>query len=218
MKHLLHPWQHLRLHGLAQRPLASLFTALFTWLSCLLLSLFVAACTGVPLRSVPRLMQMPNQLVDANPADFMVALQVDARLTPPPGEVPMLAIQLTPKDPNAYPAIDKKLPLQLLVTGVGTLGLDAPPPGRRWLIYSLPAASQAELARVQATVRQAQRTSQQKGGTLTLGVTQDTLATTDPALAHTRWETWVQVSRTDGFLEVWSGTPAQLRETAKKGR
>lgn len=214
MKHLLHPWRHLRLRGPAQRPL----TSPFTWLSCLLLGLSLVACTGVPLRSVPRLMQMPSQLADANPADFMVALQVDARLTPPPGEVPMLAIQLTPKDPNAYPAIDKKLPLQLSVTGVATLGLDAPPPGRRWLIYSLPAASQAELARVQATVRQAKHTSQQKGGTLTLGVTQDTLATTDPALAHTRWETWVQVSRADGFLEVWSGTPAQLRETVKKGR
>lgn len=184
-------------------------------LTCLLLCAALGACTGVPLRALPRLMQLPSQLLEANPAEFMVALQVDARLVPPAGAVPMLAIKITPRDPTAYAAVDKKLPLQMAVASAATLGLDAPPLGRRWLIYSLPADTLAELQRIQATVRQAKANPNYKGGaTLSLGVEQSALAVTEPALAHTRWETWLQTKRADGFFKVWSGTPAQLLEAA----
>lgn len=179
----------------------------------------LAACSGVPLRSLPRLMQMPGQLLDANPAEFMVALQVDARLVPPPGAVPMLAIELTPRDPAAFEAVNKKLPLQLSVASAATLGLEAPPLGRRWLIYSLPAATQAELQRIQATVRQAKANPNYKsGGSLGIGVEQDALAVTASPLADTRWETWLQTKKADGFFEVWSGTPAQLQQLARDGK
>jgi hypothetical protein len=115
----------------------------------------LSGCGGVPLRSVPRLLQLQSQLLEANPAEFMVALQVDARLTPPPGAVPMLVIKLTPKEPGAFQAIDKKLPLQLSVAFGATQGLEPPPTGRRWLLYSMPASTQTELRHVQDTVKRA---------------------------------------------------------------
>jgi hypothetical protein len=183
---------------------------------CLILSVALAGCSGIPLRSLPRLAQLSESLLKANPAEFMVALQVDARLVPPPGAVPRLIVKLTPRDPSAFDPFDKKLPLQLAVVSSATLGLKAPPTGRRWLLYSMPPATQAELRRVQALVRQAQTAPEKKrGGSLSVGVEQDSLAVTDPVLSRTRWDTWLQVRQSEGFFEVWSGTPEQLRRAAQ---
>lgn len=184
-------------------------------LSGLALCLALAACTGVPLRSLPRLMQLPKELLDANPAELMVALQVDARLTPPAGAVPMLMIKLAPREPGQFETFDRQLPMQVSVAASSTMGLDAPGDGRRWLLYSLPASTQLELVRIQGIMRRARAESQGKGGgSLSVGVAQDSLAVTDPVLADTRWETWLQTRQRDGFFEVWSGTPAQLRKAA----
>lgn len=177
----------------------------------------LAGCGGVPLRALPRLAQLSSSLLVASPAEFMVALQVDARLTPPPGAVPLLVLKLTPKVAGAFEPIDKKLPMQLAVVSGATLGLGTPATGRRWLIYSLPPATQAELQRVQTTVRQAQAApGYQRGGNLAMGVEQDSLVTTDPALARTRWDTWLQVKRSEGFFEVWSGTLAELQKLSAR--
>lgn len=186
------------------------------WLCAACLGAVLAGCGGVPLRSVPRLMQLPAQLENANPTEFMVALQVDARLSPPPGAVPLLVVQLTPKTPGAFEPVHQKLPLQVGVTSAATLGLEAPPKGRRWLIYSLPPATQAELQRIQRLVRQAKADKVHPGGTLSLGVEQDSLAAvvTDPELARSRWDTWLQTQRADGFFEVWSGTPEDIQRLA----
>lgn len=67
----------------------------------------MAACGGVPLRSLPRLMQLSQQLLEANPAEFRVALQVDARLVPPAGAVPLLIIKVEPRTAGEFEAIDK---------------------------------------------------------------------------------------------------------------
>jgi hypothetical protein len=185
--------------------------------ACLTATLFfLAGCGGIPLRSVPRLLQLQSQLLQANPAEFMVALQVDARLVPPPGAVPLLVIKVTPGVPGAFTPIDKKLALQLAVASGATQGLDAPPAGRRWLLYSLPAATQAELRQIQATIQRARAAAQ--SGNLSLGVEQDSMAAavTDPILASTRWDTWLQTRQRDGFFEAWSGTPAQLKKLAEK--
>jgi hypothetical protein len=179
----------------------------------------LAGCSGVPIRSLPRLMQMQTDLLDMQPAEFMVALQVDQRLVPPAGAVPLLVIKVAPREPGAFEAIDKKLPLQLAVASQATLGLAAPPASRRWLIYSLPAATQAELRRIQAVMRQAKALPNNRGGgSLGVGVEQDSLAVTEPALAHTRWDTWLQTTQRDGFFEVWTGTPAQLQKLAAARR
>ena len=183
--------------------------------SLLAVLLSLSACGGVPLRSLPRLMSLQSELLVANPAEFMVALQVDARLVPPAGAVPLLIVKLQPAQAGAFEPIDKKLPLQLSVTSVSTLGLEPPPAGRRWLIYRLPAPTQAELLRVQTTIQHAKALPNGQGaGSLSVGVEQDSLAVTEPALTNTRWDTWLQTRQRDGFFEVWSGTPDQIRKLA----
>jgi hypothetical protein len=179
----------------------------------------MTACGGIPLRSLPRLMQMQNELLDMSPAEFMVALQVDARLVPPAGAVPLLVIKLEPRQPGAFEAVDKKLPLQVSVASVATLGLAAPPAGRRWLIYSMPPATQAEMQRIQSIMLRAKTLpNNQGGGSLGVGVAQDSLAVTEPALANTRWDTWLQTKQRDGFFEAWVGTPAQIQAMAAKAK
>jgi hypothetical protein len=174
----------------------------------------LAACGGIPLTSLPKLARLSGQLLDADPAQFIVALQVDARVVPPPGAVPLLHIQLKPKVEGSFAPVDRQLPLAM--TTSATLGLDAPGPGRRWLVYSLPSATQAELQKVQALVKQAQaQPGYQRGGTLALGVEQKDLAVTDPALARTKWSTWMQVKQSEGFFEVWNGTPEEIRRLAE---
>ena len=187
-------------------------------IASLLVTALLAACSGVPLRSLPRLMQMSGALLDASPAEVMVALQVDARLTPPAAAVPMLLVKVTPREAGGFTPIDKKLPLQVAVASASTLGLEAPALGRRWLIYSMPAATQTELLQIQATMRQAKANA--TGGSLSLGVEQESLAAaiTDPVLAETRWETWLQMKKADGFFEVWSGPPAQMQKQGAKGK
>jgi hypothetical protein len=177
--------------------------------------LALSGCGGVPLSALPKLVQMQNELLDINPTEFRVALQVDARLSPPSGVVPMLVVKLAPAEPGAFETIDKKLPLQVAVTSSALQGLKAPQPGRRWLIYSMPAPTQAEFTRAQNILRQAKTLPNNKGrGSLAMGVEQDSLAVTDPALATTRWDTWIQTRQADGFFEVWSGTAAQIRALA----
>ncbi len=192
----------------------------FFALAILCVTLFaLTGCGGVPLRSMPRLLQLQSQLLEANPAEFMVALQVDVRLTPPPGAVPLLVIKVTPREPGAFAAIDKKLPLQLSVASGATRGLEPPPAGRRWLLYSMPAATQAELRHVQDTIKRAKAAANgSAAGSLSIGVEQDSLAAavTDPVLATTRWDTWLQTRQSDGFFEAWSGTPAQMKKAASE--
>lgn len=178
----------------------------------------LTACTGVPLRALPKLMQLNQQLMDANPAEFVVALQVDARMVPPMGAVPLLHLKVAPREAGAFDVIDKKLPLQLAVASISTQGLDAPGSGRRWLIYSLPASSQAELKQVQSFVKAERAKAQPRGGSLSVGIQQDSLVVRDPALSNTRWETWLQTAQREGFYEVWSGTPAQLLKLASEGK
>lgn len=181
--------------------------------------LTLAACGGVPLRSVPRLMQLSGELLDANPSEFMLALQVDARLVPPVGAVPMLVLKLQPREAGAFEPVDKKLPLQVTELSGAGLGLAKPAASRRWLLYSMPRATQLELQRIQTTIRQAKaKTEGKSGGSLSVGIEQNSLAVTEPGLANTRWDTWLQTRKVDGFFEVWSGTPAQLQQVAGQAK
>lgn len=179
----------------------------------------LAACGGIPLSALPRLAQLSSRLLDADPAQFKVALQVDRRLVPPVGAVPHLVIRLTPRVPGTFEPVDERLPMVMTTSAGATLGLEPPDPGRRWLIYSLPDRTQAELRRIQNQVRQAQaQPRSQRGGTLSMGVEQNDLAVDDPALAQTRWDTWLQVNANEGFFEIWRGTPAQVKALAAKQR
>jgi hypothetical protein len=83
----------------------------------------------------------------------------------------------------------------------------------------MPAATQAELRHIQDTIKRAKAAANGNvAGSLSLGVEQDLMAAavTDPTLANTRWDTWLQTRQSDGFFEAWSGTPAQLKRLAEK--
>ena len=38
----------------------------------------LASCSGIPISSIPRLLQLSSQLLDINPAELRVAIQLDA--------------------------------------------------------------------------------------------------------------------------------------------
>lgn len=179
----------------------------------LLLTCALAGCSGIPLRSFPRLIALQSDLLNANPAEFMLAIQVDARMVPPPGAEPMLQLTIRPTEPGGFAAIDEKLPMRFTIESANTLGLKTPATGRKWLIYSLPPEAQTELSRVQTYFKGLR--ARELGGTIGVGIAQDGVAVKDPALANTRWESWLQTSRQGGFFELWSGSVDELVKLAK---
>lgn len=185
--------------------------------AALLLICLLVACTGIPLRSLPRLMNLQQELMHANPAEFMFAVQVDARMTPPPGAVPMLQLAVKPNEAGAFAAIDKKLPMRFSIATTNAPGLAPAATGRRWLIYGFPPESQAELLRMQYHFKQIMKAREQGkgGGRIEIGIEQEGLAARDPALINTRWESWLQTSRQQGFYELWSGSLAELLKQGK---
>jgi hypothetical protein len=162
------------------------------------------------------LVNLPGELLNADPAEFMLAVQVDARMVPQRDAVPTLDIQFLPREPGAFEAIERKLPMRMTVSSIPALGLAAAPAERRWLLYSFPPESQAELSRLQAYFRRIRAERKGAGGgRLSLGIAQDGVAAEDPAFAHTRWESWLRTSRKEGFFELWSGSIAELKKQAK---
>ena len=191
----------------------------FILVACLIALL--SACSGIPIRSIPRLAKLlTGELLTINPAEFKLAIQADSRMVPPVGGVPTLNIVIAPKNAGDFEAVDKKIPLQLSVSSGAHFGLDAAPAGRRWLVYSFPATSQAELAGIQTTFKRIKADNDAKGkkggGTFSVGIADENIAMPDSALNNTRWETWLQTTSKDGFYEVWSGTVGDVKAKAKK--
>ncbi|MFA6313590.1 MAG: hypothetical protein WCV99_24580 [Sterolibacterium sp.] len=185
-------------------------------LAILVLVGILVACSGIPLRSLPRLMKLQNGLLELNPAEFTLAIQVDARMTPPAGGVPIFQLTIRPSTPGSFEAIDSKLPMRFTIASANALGLASPAADRRWLIYSFPPESQGELLRIQNYFKRIQAQVREKGGgSISVGISQEDVAARDPALAHTRWESWLQTSRREGFFELWSGPIAELLKQAK---
>ena len=185
-----------------------------------LLTLSLGACSGIPLRALPRLLNLQRQLLILDPAEFVVAIQVDTRMTPPPGAVPTLQLAIRPSEPGAFEAVDKRLAMHFTSATTGAFGLQPPPAGRRWLIYSLPPESQTELRRLQGRFRQLQSPSgdTKRGASVSIGIAQDGMAAGASALAGTRWETWLRTSTLEGFYEVWSGTTGDLLKQGEEAQ
>lgn len=183
--------------------------------TAVVVSALLAACAGVPLTSVPHLIALQGELLNADPAQFMLAIQTDARMLPPPGAVPTLNIEIRPREAGAFESLERKLPMLLNVASVPA-DLPRAGAGRRWMIYSLGSESAAELARIQAYFKriQAQRRGS-SGGTLGVGIAQEQVAADDPGLTRTEWQSWLQTSTAAGFFELWSGTIGELKEQAR---
>ena len=192
----------------------------------------LTACSGIPVSSIPKLLNLNAQLLDAKPAEFSIAIQLDARLVPPPGSAPVLEVTITPNGVSSFEEINKKIPLRLADAGSTadanllplSVGLQAAPNGRRWLIYNFAPAAQAELIQIQSTIKKL--VSDKKagsgpgkgGGKISVGIAQDSMIGRDAAFAGTRWESWVQSRKAEGFFELWSGTAGGLLKQTGLGR
>jgi hypothetical protein len=183
------------------------------------LSLALTACIGIPLKSIPKLYSLQSQLLDSNPGEFMLAVQIDAKMVPPVGSAPTLHIKIAPEKPGAYEPIDKEMLLRVVSKEPSQYRLPVPNASRRWLIYALPPEAQTDLVQVQAMFRKL-RAQKQAGdnskSTLSMGIAYDALAVNAPQFANTRFETWLQAIAKEGFFELWSGTVSQVFEDAKK--
>lgn len=187
-----------------------------SYLSAVVLALLLVACSGIPLRSMPRLMALQTELLQTNPAEFMLAIQVDSRMAPAAGAVPVMSLAIRPREPGAFETIERKLPMHLDIAPAAKLGLTPVAADRRWLIYSFPPESQAELSRIQTFFKNLRaRDNGKNGGSIAVGISQENLAAHDPTLRETRWESWLQTSRKDGFFELWTGTLEKLLQQAK---
>lgn len=178
----------------------------------LLLIAMLGACGGIPLRSLPKLMTFQQEILAADPAQFMLAIQVDQRMVPPRGAVPTLELTIRPAKAGDFEAVNKKLPMQFTTESVNAPGLPTPQTGRQWLIYSLPPHSQTELTQLQSYFKETG--SEKRKGLIGIGIAQAGMAAKDPVLADTHWESWLQISRRDGFFELWSGSIADLLKLA----
>ena len=179
----------------------------------------LVACSGIPVSSLPRLYGLQGQILDLEPSDFLLAIQMDERMAPPASAVPVMHLAIKPQEPGSFEAVDKALPMQLAIQTPKSLGLKAADKGRRWLVFDFSAASQAELRRLQAHFKSIQVQRKGKsGGSISIGIAQDGVAVNTPALAGTRWESWLQTSKAEGFFELWSGTVASLLKAANDAK
>lgn len=177
-------------------------------LPTILFALVLAACSGIPLTSMPKLVALRGTLLEANPAEFRVAIQADARLTPPQGSAPVLHMDIKPREEGQFPRIQKLLAMEAGDWSPVLVGLKPAGAGRRWFIYGFTAGSAEELRKVQDQFRAIKAAG--KGGSLSLGIAQENVAARNPELGGTKWESWIQVARKDGFFELWSGTLGEL--------
>lgn len=183
--------------------------------SCLIL---LSGCTGVPLTSWPRLMSLSHDLMEADPAAFALAVQVDKRLTPPADAVPYLHLAIRPSNEGAFTPVIQDLPMQFEIADTQPLGLAPAGSNRHWLMYSFPSSSQEALRRIRTDfehLRTEQEDKENGGGSVSIGIEHSHLAVTDPALADTRWETWLKTSAREGYFEIWSGSIDRLRAQAE---
>ena len=169
-----------------------------TW-AAVAATLLVTACSGVPLASLPRLAAMQSELLDANPAEIMLAVQEDERMVPPPDAVPTLNIELRAREPGAFEPWQRKLPMRMS-TQASPPGLPPAGRGRRWLVYSLAPASQSEFALARSQLAEVKtRREGKSGGSLGVGIAQEGIAANDPLLARTPWKAGCKPPREQAF-------------------
>ena len=178
----------------------------------------LAACSGIPLTSLSRLVSLPDELLHLDPAELVLAIQTDRRVVPPAGAVPQLLVQIHPRVAGGFEPVDRELPL-VYSGGGAPVGLPRAGGDRRWMVYRFSPEAQAELVRLQAQFQKARSQGQgSPGATFGVGIEQEGVAPDDPRLAATRWESWLRTSSKTGFFELWSGTLGNLVDRARAER
>jgi hypothetical protein len=181
---------------------------------CVLLS----SCGGIPIRSIPRLMNLQSELLNLNPAEFKLALQIDNQLVPPANSTPLLELSIKPATPGSFDAYSKMLPMRF-ESNASPTGLSPAAKERRWIVYSLSSESQIELTALQLRIKKLMAEKAfNGGGSLSVGIHQDGLAPDDPRLVNSRWDSWLQTDIKTGYFELWSGTVQALKDAAKNAK
>ncbi|MBX3652812.1 MAG: hypothetical protein KF686_01410 [Ramlibacter sp.] len=181
----------------------------------LALATCLAACSGIPLSTVPRLLTLQSELLQADPSQFVLAIQTDERMVPPAGATPTLNIALRPREAGGFEPWERKLPMAVAANAAPP-GLPRAGSGRHWLVYSLGPSSQRELVQLRERMSALQAQGKGRpGGSLGIGISQEGIAVDDPRLARTRWDSWLQTSAQGGFFPLWSGTLEELRAQAR---
>ncbi len=174
--------------------------------------IFLSACSGVPLTSVPRLLALRTELLVANPAEIMLAVQADERLVPARGRVPTLDFDIHPEEAGAFEPVQRSVPMRLKAGGALPSGLPDAGAGRHWMIYDFGPEAQKDVAALQARIKQIRAERQGKtGGSLGIAVVQDGLVPSDSRLGRTLWQSWLQTSAKTGFFEFWTGPLDELK-------
>jgi hypothetical protein len=194
----------------------SRFREVKTLLVAICFSVLLTACGGIPIRSIPRLMNLQSELLTLNPAEFKLALQTDVQLVPIANTVPYLELSIKPEKAGGFEPYLRMLPMRFEAS-TAPAGLSPAAKDRKWITYSLSPESQVELTALQARVKKLMADkSSNGGGSLAVGIHQDGLAPNDPRLANTRWDSWLQTDSKTGFFQLWSGTVDDLKAAAKK--
>jgi hypothetical protein len=181
-------------------------------------ALGLAACSGIPIRSMARLAKLPDQLLHANPAEVMYAVQMDSRLLSTVAGTPSFSMDILPAVEGVFEPVHRKMPMQVSVTATPAMGLEPAPNGRHWMLYRFGPASQSELLRIQAIFLRMQAEHRGGGGSLAVGIAQDGVTASDASLDTTRWESWLQTSSQEGFYMLWSGTIGELKSQERAAR
>jgi hypothetical protein len=185
-------------------------------LATISITFVLSGCGGIPIRSIPRLMNLQSELLVLNPAEFKFALQIDNYVAPSPNSVPLLELSIKPARLGGFEEYSKMLPMRF-ESSAAPAGLSPASKERRWLIYSLSLESQSELMALQVRMKKLMAEKQSNGGgSLSVGIHQDGLAPNDPRFANMRWDSWLQTEIKSGYFELWSGTVADLKAASKK--
>ena len=174
--------------------------------------LATAGCAGVPLRTIAKLRSMrPADLLEADPREFRVAFDVDARVHAAAGKAPALDVVLTPEETGAA-VRSWTLPLVDDPASAVTTGLPTPAPGRHWLVWRLSETGSIVLVDFQREIKAVR--ARGGHGSIAVTVRREWVAAASPVVVGTRVHAWARLARGDEFVEIWSGrVPDVLRGT-----
>ena len=174
-------------------------------------TLALAGCAGVPVTTVARLATKgPDYLLDAQPLDLRVGLDVDERLKAAATKSPVLVAVLRSGD--GPPVLERNIPLVVDTTPSDLQGLPSAGARRAWLVWRVEPAGASEFAEVQQRLR-AMRSAKQKGS-LGLGVKLDGIAEGFPQYTDTEVAIWMRIAPADGYYKMWSG---RIADATRKG-
>lgn len=175
-----------------------------------LFAIALAACSGVPMRTVAKLaIAGSDEILGAEASDLRVAIDVDARVKVKPGRAPVLDVVLVADSGVRH---SWAIMLEPDPVAASAHGLRTPRADRHWLTWRLPESGAREFREMQALLRP--MIAKKEVGSLQIKVRQDWIGDGWPTLRGDRIETWVRTRRADGFYELWSGRVGDAMERA----